>query len=35
MDLDVEEAQYFIDVTGARALSGYGTGGYGKQHSFR
>jgi hypothetical protein len=25
MDLDVEEAQYFIDVTGARALSGYGT----------
>jgi hypothetical protein len=24
MDLDVE-AQYFIDVTGARALSGYGT----------
>ena len=25
LDLDVEEAQYFIDVTGARALSGYGT----------
>jgi hypothetical protein len=25
VDLDVEEAQYFIDVTGARALSGYGT----------
>jgi hypothetical protein len=24
LDLDVEEAQYFIDVTGARALSGYG-----------
>jgi hypothetical protein len=28
LDLDVEEAQYFIDVTGARALSGYGTAVY-------
>ncbi|MBG6111670.1 hypothetical protein IWX84_002557 [Flavobacterium sp. CG_9.10] len=25
LDLDQEEAQYFLDVTGARALSGYGT----------
>lgn len=25
LDLDEEEAQYFLDVTGARALSGYGT----------
>jgi len=24
LDLTSEEAQYFIDVTGARALSGYG-----------
>jgi hypothetical protein len=25
LDLSAEEAQYFIDVTGARAISGYGT----------
>jgi len=25
LDLSAEEAQYFIDVTGARAVSGYGT----------
>ena len=25
LDLDEEEAQYFLDVTGARAISGYGT----------
>jgi hypothetical protein len=26
LDLDEEEAQYFLDITGARAVSGYGTG---------
>jgi hypothetical protein len=31
---DVEEAQYFIDVTGARLLRLWNCG-YGKQHSFR
>lgn len=25
LDLDASEAQYFLDVTGARAISGYGT----------
>ena len=25
LDLDEEEAQYFLDITGARAISGYGT----------
>ncbi|MGL5112446.1 MAG: DUF6642 family protein [Flavobacterium sp.] len=25
VDLDTEEAQYFLDITGAKALSGYGT----------
>jgi hypothetical protein len=25
LDLDEEEAQYFLDITGARAVSGYGT----------
>jgi hypothetical protein len=25
LDLSEEEAQYFLDITGARAISGYGT----------
>ncbi len=25
LDLDAEEAQYFLDITGARGISGYGT----------
>lgn len=24
LDLDQEEAQYFLDITGAKAISGYG-----------
>ena len=26
LDLSAEEAQYFLDITGARAISGYGVG---------
>ena len=26
LDLDEEEAQYFLDITGAKAVSGYGNG---------